>query len=183
MQTEPQIIFRDIEPSAAVQAEIAKRIAGLERVHDRITACRVTIEKRSERGHKGHIYHVGLDLEVPGGHVHVSRKPGDMGAHEDLSVAIRDSFKAARRQLKNHAKKAAAVHVKSHPEVHYGTIEQLFPDEGFGFVKTKGGLEVFFQRASVTGTDWDRLDLGSETSFSLMEGDKGPFAVNLSIRD
>lgn len=182
MQTDPQIVFRDIEANEATKAEIRGKIAELEHVHDRITSCRVTVEKRTERGRKGHLYHVGVDVEVPGGSVHVSHRPGDTGAHEDLHVAIRDSFNAARRQLQDHATKMGGVHVKSHPETRHGTVVRLFADEGYGFVRMAGGAEAFFDRASVTGTDWDRLDVGAETAFSLMDGEKGPYAVNLSLR-
>lgn len=182
MQTEPQITFRDTETNSRALDDIRDRIADLEKVHDRITACRVTVEKRTGRGQKGHLYQVRIDVEVPGGSVNVSHQPGDIGAHEDLHVAIRDSFNAARRQLKSHAKKLAGVEVKPHPETRYGTVARLFVDEGYGFVRMADGTEVYFGRDSVTGTDWDRLLPGSETAFSLMDGEKGPFAVNLSLR-
>ena len=142
METEPQIIFHGMDASPAMTAEIHSKIAKLEQVFPRITSCRV----------------IAVEAEVPGGMVVVNKRPGDLGAHEDLRVAIRDSFNAARRQLDDHGRKADGVHVKSHPEKHHGRVVRLFPDEGYGFIESSGGLEGYFQRDSVIGSDWDRLD-------------------------
>jgi hypothetical protein len=48
------------------------------------------------------VYHVNVSLLVPGGEILVNREPERDHAHEDIYVAIRDSFRAAERQLKNH---------------------------------------------------------------------------------
>ena len=182
MQTDPQITFRGIDASPALTDLIRDKIAVLERSFDRITSCRVTVEKRDKHGRKGHLYDVAVELEVPGSAIIVNKKPGDLNAHEDVKVAIRDSFKAARRQLDDHARKVGGIHVKSHAEKHHGTVVRLFPDEGYGFIKTPGGLEVYFHRDSVVRDDWDKLDLLSDLEFSLMDGEKGPFAANVSMR-
>lgn len=182
MQTDPQITFRGLDRSPAAEAIIRERIAKLEQFHDRITSCRVTVEKVNRQGRKGHLFHVAVELEVPGGVVIVNRKPGDQNAHEEINVAIRDSFNAAQRQLGDHARKADGVHVKTHPEKQHGRVVRLFPDEGYGFIKTPAGVEVYFQKDSVVKDDWEKLDLESDLEFSLMDGEKGPFAVNVSMR-
>lgn len=181
MQTEPQITFRGAEATPVLTQMIHDKIGKLEEVSDRITSCRVTVELRTAKGHKGQLYQVAVELEVPGGTVIVNKKPGDLGAHEDARVAIRDSFDAARRQLQDHMRKMDPVHVKTHPERRHGTVVRLFPQEGYGFIQMADKSEVFFDRASVTGTDWETLDLYSELSFSLMDGDKGPYAANVSL--
>ncbi len=72
--------------------------------------------------------------------------------------------------------------MKGHPEWHHRRVVRLFPDQGYGFIKSSGGLEVSFQRDSVIGSDWDRLDLDTDLEFSLVDGEKDPSAVNLSLR-
>ncbi len=182
MQTDPQIVFRGLDTSPALTSVIHDKIAVLERSFDHITSCRVTVEKRDRHGRKGHHFNVAVEMEVPGTVIVVNKKPGDQDAHEDVHIALRDSFNAARRQLDDYARKKGGVHVKAHPEKHHGIVVRLFPDEGYGFLKTPGGLEVYFDRDSVTGDGWDRLDLDSDLDFSLMDGDKGPYAVNLTLR-
>ena len=182
METDPQITFHGLDASPAPTALIEERIAKLEQFYDRITSCRVTVELPHRQGRKGHLYEVAIEMEVPGGMVSVNRTPGNIYAHEDARVAIRDSFDAARRQLEDHVRKTGGVHVKSHPEKRHGKVVRLFPDEGYGFIRTEGGDEVYFQRDSVVRDDWEKLDLESDLQFSLMDGEKGPFAVNVSLR-
>jgi ribosome-associated translation inhibitor RaiA/cold shock CspA family protein len=182
METEPQLTFRGLDRSPAIEAIIREKIDRLEQFYDRITSCRVTVEKITHRGHKGHLFHVAVELEVPGGVIIANRKPGDMNAHEELNVAVRDSFNAAQRQLEDHVRKTGGVHVKEHPEKRYGKVVRLFPDEGYGFAEMADGSEVYFHRDSVVRDDWEKLDMLSELEFSLMDGEKGPFAVNVSVR-
>jgi cold shock CspA family protein/ribosome-associated translation inhibitor RaiA len=182
METRPQITFRGLDKSPNLTSIIEEKLDKLETFYDRITSCRVAVERRSSQGHKGHIYAVDVELEVPGGTIIVNRKPGDTNAHEDPRVAIRDSFDAARRQLEDHVRKTGGIHVKPEPEKRYGRIVRVFAEEGYGFALMEDGQEVFFDRSSVTGTDWDTLDLDAEVSFALMTGEKGPYAANLSLR-
>jgi ribosomal subunit interface protein len=97
-----QITFQDVHPSAALEAVIRDRASRLG-VHDsRITDCRVALTRTRARGRRGHIYHVRIEIQRPGDDVVVSREPGVDHAHEDVYVAIRDAFDAARRQLHDH---------------------------------------------------------------------------------
>ncbi len=51
------------------------------------------------------IYRVGVNLIVPGGELVVSRAPDGKQEHEDVYVAIRDSFDAAERLLEDHVRR------------------------------------------------------------------------------
>ena len=183
MQTEPQITFRGMEPSLAIERTIRDKIGRLENFHDRITACRVVVEAPHRRGQKGQIYRIGIDVDVPGGVVVVNREPGQNHAHEDIHVAIRDAFSAAQRQLEDHVRKLSGYRVKDHPAKEQGTVDRIFPEEGYGFISTKPGEELFFQRASVTGDGWQNLGVGSKVHFTAMDGEKGPYAVAVTITE
>jgi ribosomal subunit interface protein len=110
MQIEPQITFRDMQPSAAIEYAIRERLTRLENFHDRITSCRVVVQAPHRHGQKGRIYRIAIDIDVPGGNVVVNREPGQNHAHEDIHVAIRDAFSAAQRQLEDHVRKASGWH-------------------------------------------------------------------------
>ena len=105
MELPIQITFRGMGPSDAVEARIRERAAGLERFYDRITGCRVVVEAGHRRHHKGRIYHLRVDLTVPGGEIVVKRDPPEHHAHEDVHVAVRDAFDAARRQIEDHVRR------------------------------------------------------------------------------
>ena len=105
MAAEVHISFRGMEPSPAAEAKVQRRAAELAQVSDRMTTCRVVLEAAYRRHHRGNIYHVTVDLGVPGGPIVVNREAAQDHAHEDLHVAIRDAFDAARRRLQDHVRR------------------------------------------------------------------------------
>jgi ribosome-associated translation inhibitor RaiA len=100
---ELQITFRHMEPSPAAEARVRKLAAGLERF-GQITHCSVVLELPAQHRHKGGPYSVKIDLRVPGREICVDSERDLHGEHTDLHVAIRDAFRAVRRQLEDHVR-------------------------------------------------------------------------------
>jgi ribosomal subunit interface protein len=94
MQIPLQITMRDMERSDALDTAIHEHAAKLEQFHSRITRCRVTVEQSSRHHQQGRHFAVKIDLRVPGREI-VATRDHDV----DVSVALRDAFDAARRQL------------------------------------------------------------------------------------
>lgn len=181
MQVPVEIVFKHLEHSDAIEQRALEESVKLEQFYDRITSCRVVIERPQRRRHKGDLYVVRIVLAIPGaGDVVVNRDAGLDHAHEDVFVAIRDSFKAARRQLQDLASKRQG-HVKHHDEPPRGRIASLFPDTGHGFIASADGRQVYFHRNSVEGNQFDALKPGQTVSFSEDRGDKGPQATFVKI--
>jgi ribosomal subunit interface protein len=101
MQVPLHITFREMDPSAAVDERVREKAVWLEQFCDDITACHVVVEERHRHRHQGRLFHVRIDLTVPGKVLVVNREPHEHQAHEDVYVAIRDAFDAARRQLED----------------------------------------------------------------------------------
>ncbi len=179
MQTTPTITFRDLEHSPEAEARVNKEVAKLERVFGRIVDCRVVIEAPHRQHTKGRVFHVGLDINVPGGQVIVSHDNHDDHAHEDLATAIRDAFRAARRQLDGHAAKRRGE-VKSHAAPPHGRVARLFPERDFGFIEGADGQEVYFHRNSVINAKFDALEPGTEVRYSVESGDEGLQATGVA---
>lgn len=99
MKDRLRVTFRNMESSPSVEARIHEAAAKLEDFKSRITGCHVVVESRHQRHHKGKLFNVRIDLTVPGAEIAVSRDPENDHAHEDVYVAIRDAFDAARRRL------------------------------------------------------------------------------------
>lgn len=97
-----QITFRNIEPSAAIEAEIRSKAAHLERFSDRLRSCHVVIETRHRSRKHGTIYNCAIDLDMPKRRITVGRVGRHNHVHEDIYIAIRDAFDAATRQLREH---------------------------------------------------------------------------------
>jgi ribosomal subunit interface protein len=179
MQTPLQISFRHMETSDAVEARIRSRIEELERFFDRIIACRVVVECRHPRQHQGNLFRVRVDLKVPGHEIVVGRDPEAHHAHEDVYVAIRDAFDAARRLLEDHIRKDRGE-VKLHAVPDHGRVARLLPD--YGFILSTDGSEIYFHRNSVTGGGFDKLEIGDAVRFvaQLSESAQGAQASTVT---
>jgi cold shock CspA family protein/ribosome-associated translation inhibitor RaiA len=177
MQLPLQIAFRNMEGTESIDAQIRRRAEDLDHFYDRIMGCRVVVESAHRHHHQGRIYHVRIDLTVPGGEIVVNRDPAEHHAHEDLHVAIRDAFDAARRQLEDHVRHARGQ-TKTHEAPDHGRIVRLFPAEGYGFIAAADGEEIYMHRNSVAGDAFDKLQIGDEVRYVVHpgEGEKGPQA-------
>jgi ribosome-associated translation inhibitor RaiA len=100
-----QITFHGLDSSAAIEARVREWTEKLERVFPRIVRCLVAIEQPHAQHRKGNQFHVRIELSVPGEDIIVSNDPGRDEDHEDPYVALRDAFRAARRQLEAHSEK------------------------------------------------------------------------------
>lgn len=100
------ISFRNMDPSEAVEARVREKAAKLARLYDRIVGCTVVVEAPHRHQHKGKLYSVHIDISVPGKDLIVDRAKPQDHAHEDVYLAVRDAFKAAERQLEDHARRS-----------------------------------------------------------------------------
>ena len=180
MQIPLQVTFRNMDPSAAVDERIREQAEKLEQFHGRVSGCRVVVEAQHRRHRKGILYHVRIDLTVPGAEVVVSRDPELDHAHEDVYVAIRDAFDAARRQLEDVARVKRGA-LKTHEEQQHGRVLRMVPREDHGFIETSDGREIYFHRHSVLDDGFDRLEPGSPVWFVDEMGDEGPQATTVRI--
>ena len=175
-----QINFRDIPQSDAIEARVRERADKLNKFYDQIMTCSVMIEAPHGHHHKGNLYHVRIDLTVPHGEIVVNRDPKDHQAHEDVYVAIRDAFDAARRKLQDYARKRRGD-VKNHEVPPHGTISDLVPVEDFGKIQTLDGREIYFHRNSFVDGDFDTLKTGDKVRFVEEAGDRGPQASTVHL--
>ncbi|MHA1566815.1 MAG: HPF/RaiA family ribosome-associated protein [Alphaproteobacteria bacterium] len=177
MDTPLQVSFRNMDRSEAVEARVREKAAKLEKIYSHLTSCRVVVESPERRHHKGNLYHVRIELGLPGKELVVSRHPKDKQAHEDVYVAIRDAFDAARRQLEDRVRKMDG-RVKTHEVPLHGKVLRLFPNEGYGFIDASDGREIYFHENSVLRDGFDKLETGHEVRLVVAEGEsaQGPQA-------
>jgi len=170
-----QIVFDNLPPSAAIEARIRKKADKLDLYCDGIMSCRVVVEAPHKHQHQGKLYRVRINVTVPDEELVVSRDPAQNQAHEDVYVAIRDSFNAIRRQLEDYARRRRGD-VKRHESPPHGKVTQLFPEEGYGIIKTPDRRQIYFHQNSVVDSDFSKLEVGSEVRFVEEMGEKGPQA-------
>ncbi|MGB7542719.1 MAG: ribosome-associated translation inhibitor RaiA [Burkholderiales bacterium] len=108
MQIPLQITLRGIAQSDAIEAAIREKAAKLEQFHPHIMSCRVVVELPAQHKQRGKEFVVRIDIKVPEAEIAVNRDHS-----EDVYVALRDAFDAARRQLEDHARRRRGD-VKTH---------------------------------------------------------------------
>jgi len=162
-----QITVRNVSLSEVAKDDIREKAAKLDTFCDRIMSCRVVVEAPHRHRHQGLLYNVRIDMTVPGGELVVKREP-----HEDVYVAIRDAFDAARRQLQDYVRRQRGD-VKIHEGAPHARVNKLFPEEGYGFLETPDGREIYFHRNSVLNAGFDRLEIGTLVRFAEEEGEQG----------
>jgi ribosomal subunit interface protein len=168
-----------MDHSAALEAEVRDRVAKLEEFHDRITACRVVVESPHQRHQQGNLYQVRIYLSVPQHDLVIDRSNLAWKSHEDVHVAIRDAFQAARRQLQDVARKMRGQ-TKTHAQPVYGHVKSLFPEVHYGFLETADGNEVYFHANALLNIDFDDLQVGDEVHYQEEYGNQGPQAASVT---
>jgi cold shock CspA family protein/ribosome-associated translation inhibitor RaiA len=177
MQSPVQISYHHVSPSAALATVIRMKTAELESFYGRITGCHVTIERPGEhhRKGKGAHYRVRIELTVPGQLLVVGRDAIWTRAHEDAFLAVNEAFHAMRRQLQDYVRRMRGD-VKTHKGPPRGRVLRVFRKEGYGFLQSTDGRELYFNGASVLNDAFDRLKPGDEVRFAEEQGEKGPQA-------
>jgi hypothetical protein len=106
-----QIAFLGMTASEPPRAEVHAWLARLGLLTAPMTAGRVVIEA-VDQDHKERRYRVRMDLTMPHGIVTVGHDHPNNAAHEDIYVAIRNAFRAGRRELEAYSSRGAPAPVE-----------------------------------------------------------------------
>ena len=114
MQTAAEIQFQGMAGTPQIHDAIDRHVAQLEQRWGRVTACRVVVKAPGRRHRTGGLFEVHIRLALPDGReVNVQRTPPSDERHSDLTFAIDDAFKHARRQLRDQRRRTEG-YVKHH---------------------------------------------------------------------
>jgi ribosomal subunit interface protein len=180
MEHPVQITFRGLESTDALRQAVEERAQKLEHFYDKIEYCHVVLEAPHRHHRQGNVYHVRVRVMVPGEEIVVSRDPPEHVQHEDLYLAINDAFKETTRRLEDYVRRRRRQE-KQHVSPSHGRVVRLFEDEGYGFLETDDGREVYFHENSVLDGSFHKLSVGTEVRFAEEPGEKGPQASRVTI--
>jgi cold shock CspA family protein len=180
MQTPLEIDFQGLPSTPKVRASIEQHVTELEQRYGRIIACRVVV-KGPGGHHRIGPYEINIRLALPDGReVNVARTAQADERHTDLTFAINDAFKRARRRLQDQARRMQGQ-VKQHEGQPVGVVKSLDPLGDFGFIEAPDGHEVYFHKNSVLDGAFASLAPGAHVLFAEEMGDKGPQASTVKL--
>ena len=170
MTVAPRIVAAGVSLAPEVEHLVERGVAELEQRCGRIVRCevRITVPHRYPTGEPVE-YVVGIELTTPAGDVTVTRQ----GAAQ-LPDAIQEAFRAAERQLVD----VVEVREEARAPVDAGVaaVRRVLAWDGYGFLETPDGREIYFHRNAVKGAGFDALQPGDAVRFVEAEGERGPQA-------
>lgn len=182
MQIPLQLKIQDTPKQPWIEDLVRRRAEKLERYCDDIVRCRVTIEQPHKNVSSGNPFRVQVDVTIPPGHeIVVHKDPLDSGPSQELRTVINSAFDATERQVKELVEKRRRD-VKTHDEP-VAFVVRKFGGQGYGFLKTPDGREIYFHKNSVVNGDYGRLEVGTQVRFEESMGDMGPQATTVHIVD
>lgn len=170
-----QVTFRHMDRSDAVETLIREKFDALEAFHRGLISCRVVVEQEALHHRQGHRFNVRIDLHVPG-HEFATTREHD----EDVYVALRDAFDAAKRWLEDESGQRRGD-VKRHDTPLRGTVVRLVPEERYGFIESSDGTELYFSADNVVSPSFEALEPGMRVQFVEDAGAEGPQAKRVSV--
>ncbi len=176
-----QIVFRGVPASLAVKTSIRERVERLARFSGRIQSCLVIVQEPNGRHLQGNLFKAIIDLTLPGVHLAVGHgNHGDSHSNENVYVALRDAFDAIQRQVQSYMHQRRRE-VKTHVQAPHAHVSRLFPQDGYGFLTTTDGREIYFHVNSVLNGAWQQINVGTEVRFSESLGENGPQATTVDV--
>jgi ribosomal subunit interface protein len=177
-----RLTFHGMDPSDAVEQRVREKLDQLERFSDKLMGCRVVVDRPHQHHHQGSLYSVKVELELAGADpILAGRDKHDDHAHEDVYVALRDAFEAAKRQLEKWVDRSRK-RTKSHEVAPHGEVIRLSIDQEYGFLRASDGLEIYFHRNSIVDGEFEQLEVGTPVRFVVAEGEgeMGPQASSVT---
>jgi cold shock CspA family protein/ribosome-associated translation inhibitor RaiA len=171
-----QIESRNVAMTPRWRTEIETRMQGLQDGHDDLTHGRVTLSKNRHHKKADNVAEALIVVSVKGRHTVTARK-----REKSFEEAIREAFEAVEGELRRIREKRASheVRVPGAAPLH-GVIARVLRGEGYGFILDDTGVEVYFHRNAVHDLNFDELEEGTEVSFNMEPGEKGPQATTVN---
>jgi cold shock CspA family protein/ribosome-associated translation inhibitor RaiA len=179
-----EISYRNVVKTDTIDNLIRDKAAKLDRMCDHLVSCRVAVERPHQHQQSGRDYRVRINLKLPPGHELVIVRESTEGVlHQRLDNVIREAFNAAQTQVRGLTAKQSG-RIKRHPEQEVmGIVENVFPEDGYGFIRAADGHQIYFHENSVLQGDFERLVRGTGVRYSETEGDNGWQASTVQIVD
>ena len=142
------------------------------------------MEKPQKNLNNGSPFRIRIDLRIPPGHeIVIKREPGEGDMNDSLYAIVREAFEAARRKIQELVE-IQRSETKTHPaQETVAIVSELHPEEGYGFIRTINGREIYFHKNSVLHSEFEKIKTGTCVRFFEEQGDKGPQASTVQIID
>jgi hypothetical protein len=102
----PQVTFRGLAPSPSIVESVWKKAQKLSELEPSVRGCHVVIEANARASHGPQSFKVTVQLN---GGTAAQRRQARHASDANVHIALRDAFRATRRQLESRDKHARSV--------------------------------------------------------------------------
>jgi ribosomal subunit interface protein len=176
-----KITGKDFEVTEAIHNVTFDHVQSLSRFYSRIHEVDVSFSEPHCSQRKGRIFQITIRLHIPGPDIVVSREPARNASHEDFYVALSDAFEVAKRRLEEQVRKMRGFVKQHNGALPHAKVFKLFGEDGFGFLRTPEGREIYFHKNSLVSGRFGSLKIGTEVRFSEELGKKGPQVTSMHV--
>jgi cold shock CspA family protein/ribosome-associated translation inhibitor RaiA len=157
----------------AERAGIEARMEELASGHSDLIDVRITGKKTGHHHHGAQ--EVRITCQARGREIVAARTRPDQG------LALNEALDAFEREVHKLRDKRRDLSRTPPPEPPYlGIVDRIFREEGYGFILTDDGEQVYFHRNAVKeGLDFDRLAEADRVALNVEAGREGPQATTV----
>jgi cold shock CspA family protein/ribosome-associated translation inhibitor RaiA len=157
----------------AERTHAGERLERLAEGHKDLIDLRITGHKT--RHHKHGEQEVRITCQARGREIVAARTRPDLALA--LNEAV-DVFEREVHQLREKRRDLSRMRLPDPP--HLGIVDRIFQEEGYGFILTDDGDQVYFHRNAVKeGLDFDRLQEADRVALNIEPGREGPQATTV----
>lgn len=167
-----QIHWRNLEGiDEADRLKAEERLRALSEGHDDLIDVRISA--RESGHHRRGEREVRITCQARRKDIVAARTRVELGLA--LNEAL-DAFEREVHDLRRRRRDERTQRPASPPLL--GIVDRVFRDEGYGFLLTDGGEQVYFHRNAVKGgLDFERLEEGDRVALNVEAGREGPQAT------
>jgi cold shock CspA family protein/ribosome-associated translation inhibitor RaiA len=158
------------EVAAGLRTDAERRLQALAEGHTDLIDLRITGSE--SRHHRHGAREVRIRCQARGRELVVTRERDELGLA--LNEAL-DAFEREVHRLRAQQRDRRSERVPMPP--HLGVVDRIFRSEGYGFVLTDSGEQVYFHRNALSGLDFERLEEGNRVGLNIEAGERGPQAT------
>lgn len=162
----------ELEDSERDDAEA--RLERLAEGHSDLIDLRIAGHRTRHHQHGGQ--EVRITCQARGREIVAARSRPDLGLA--LNEAL-DVFEREVHRLREKRRDLSRIRAPEPP--HLGVVDRVFREDGYGFILTDDGEQVYFHRNAVKeGLDFERLEEADRVALNVEPGREGPQATSVT---
>ncbi len=161
----------DIE--ASQRDAVEARLGGLAEGHDDLIDLRIAARRTGHHRHGGQ--EIRITCQARGREIVATR------TEPDLSLALDEALDVFEREVHRlREKRRDRSRARAPESPHLGIVDRIFREDGYGFILTDDGEQVYFHRNAVKEVlDFDQLAETDRVALNIEPGREGPQATTV----